>query len=157
MKIQEYIKAHLKNRLDKHKSLVIYDPDGLYKGIVEGLACGATTVIDGSKSTILGREDAMDAWCRLGKADDADLRLVVYLPDKKPSNEKERQKNPYQIFALGGGEFPEGDGEAYQALCRQAAPDLAPKVDKLFITHLRPLVGNLAEALHRLLLMTMFQ
>jgi hypothetical protein len=55
MKIQEYIKAHLRNRLDKHKSLVIYDPDELYRGIAEGLASDVTTVIDGGKSTILGR------------------------------------------------------------------------------------------------------
>ncbi len=61
MKIQEYIKAHLKTRLDKHKSLVIYDPDELYRGIVEEIASDVTTVIDGSKSSILGREDAMDA------------------------------------------------------------------------------------------------
>jgi len=69
MKIQKYIKAHLKTRLDKQKSLVIYDKNELYRGIVEGLASDVTTVIDGGKSTILGREDAMKAWCRLGKAD----------------------------------------------------------------------------------------
>ncbi len=132
MKIQEYIKTHLKNRLDIQKTLVIYDPEELYRAIVEGLASDVTTVIDGGKSTILGREAAMEAWCRLGRADEEDRRLVVYLPLKRPSNERSRQKNPYQVFALGGGEFPAGDGESYQALCRQAAPDLAPQVDKLF-------------------------
>ncbi len=107
MKIQKYIKAHLKTRLDKHKSLVIYNPDELYRGIVEGLASDVTTVIDGGKSTILGREDTMKVWCRLGKADSENRRLVVYLPVKRPSNERGRQKNPYQVFALSGGEFPE--------------------------------------------------
>ena len=53
-------------------------------------------------------------------------------PRGRPSRVEERQKNPYQIFSLGGGEFPAGDGESYQALCRQAAPDLAPQIDKLF-------------------------
>ena len=57
---------------------------------------------------------------------------MVYLPIKRPSKGQERQKDPYQVFALGGGEFPQSDGESYQALCRQAAPDLAPQVDKLF-------------------------
>ena len=132
MKIQEFIKIHLKNRLNKDISLVIYDPEELYRSIVEALASDVTTVIDGGNSTILGREDAMEVWCRLGKTDGEDSRLVVYLPVKRPSNERERQKNPYQVFALGGGEFPDGDGESYQALCRQATPDLSPQVDKLF-------------------------
>ena len=79
MKIQEYIKAHLINRLNKDTSLVIYDPEALYRSIVEALASDVTTVIDGSNSTILGREDAMEVWCRLGKTDGEDSRLVVYL------------------------------------------------------------------------------
>ena len=132
MRIQEYLEAHLKKRLDKHKALLVYDPEALYQDIVAGLASDVTMVIDGRQSTILGREAAMDAWCRIGGADGESRRMVVYLPVRKPSNQIERQKNPYQIFALGGGEFPEGDGETYQALCRQAAPDLAPQVDKLF-------------------------
>ena len=33
MKIQEYIRTHLGNRLRKDKPLVVYDPDGLYQGI----------------------------------------------------------------------------------------------------------------------------
>lgn len=132
MKIQEFIETHLEKRLDKHKALVVFDPDELYQDIVAGLVSETTTVVDGRNSTIAGRENAMEAWCRLGKTDTEELRLIIYLPVKKPLNDKDRQKNPYQIFVLGGGEFPSSDGESYQALCRQAAPDLAPQVDKLF-------------------------
>jgi len=132
MKIQKYIEDHLIKRLDKHKALVVFDPEELYQDIVAGLASETTTFVDGRNSTIAGRENAMEAWCGLGKADDEELRLIIYLPVKKPLNDRDRQKNPYQIFVLGGGEFPSGDGESYQALCRQAAPDLAPQIDKLF-------------------------
>jgi len=132
MKIQKFISQYLKNRLDLHKALVIYDPDGLYRDIVMGLSGDQVTVVDGSVSTIVGRETAMEAWCRMGQSDDENMRLAVYLPIKRPPTDQERRKNPYQIFALGGGEFPEGDGEAYQALCRQAAPELATQIDRLF-------------------------
>jgi hypothetical protein len=132
MKILEYIENHLKKRLDKDKALVVFDPDGLYQDIVIGMADETTTVVDGRNSTIAGREKAMETWCRLGMADDDKLKLIIYLPVRKPLNDRDRQKNPYQIFAIGGGEFPSGDGETYQALCRQAAPDLAPQIDKLF-------------------------
>lgn len=132
MKIQKFISQHLQKRLDDHKSLVIYDPDGLYRDIVMDLSGDQVTVVDGSTSTIVGRETAMEAWCRMGQADDENMRLAVYLPLKRPPTDQERRQNPYQIFALGGGEFPESDSEAYQALCRQAAPELAIQIDRLF-------------------------
>ena len=132
MKIQKFISLHLQKRLDAHKSLVIYDPDELYRDVVMELSGDKVTVVDGSASTIVGRETALEAWCQMGQADDENIRLAVYLPLKRPLTDQERQQNPYQIFALGGGEFPESDGESYQALCRQAAPELAIQIDRLF-------------------------
>lgn len=132
MKIQEFIASHIKKRLDDRKALLVYDPKGLYRKIVMDLADESVTVVDAGKSTIFGREAALNAWCRLGQNDDENFRLIIYLPTRKPFTERELQDNPYQIFALGGGEFPEGDGESYQALCRQAAPDLGPQIDQLF-------------------------
>lgn len=130
MRIQDFIGKHFKKRLDECKSLVIYDPARIYREIALGLSSDDITVVDGSASTIIGREMALDAWCRLAGADDA--RLVVYLPVSRPDSDAARQAEPYQIFALGGGEFPAAEGEAYDALCRQAAPDLGPRIDELF-------------------------
>lgn len=103
MKIQEFIAGHIKKRLDDRKALLVYDPDGLYRDIVIGPAGDSVAVIEAGKSTILGREAALNAWCRLGQKDDGKMRLAVYLPIQKPFTEKEQQENPYQIFALGGG------------------------------------------------------
>ena len=49
MKIQKFISQHLQKRLGTHKSLVIYDPDGLYRDIVMKLPGDQVTVVDGSK------------------------------------------------------------------------------------------------------------
>ncbi len=89
-------------------------------------------VIDGSQSTILAREEAMEAWRRLAESADELQSLVIYLPIPKPKTEVERQRNPYQAFAIGGSEFPYDDGDAYQALCRKAKPDFQQQVDQLF-------------------------
>lgn len=130
MMIQESITNHLSARTAACRALVVYDPEQRYGELVAALAGDNCTVIDGSRSTIEGREEAMDAWRSLAAEDE--LRLVVYLPIKKPATDAARQRNPYQIFALSGGEFPSGDGESYQALCHQAAPEHADKIDALF-------------------------
>ena len=132
MSIQEFIYDHLKKRLEKTVSLVIYDPDERYKEIVSSLAGDDCEVIDGTESTILGREHALDRWRRLMDDQKKQQHLVIYLPIRKPKTDEERQQDPYQIFAIGGKEFPRDDGDQYQALCHKAAPDLVGQIDELF-------------------------
>lgn len=132
MTIQDYIKSYLNKRLEHIPSLVVYDPDKRYGALIQEMAGDNCVVIDGTKSTILGREKAMNAWCNLAVAKGEDKRMMIYLTIAKPRVDQERQQDPYQIFALGGGEFPESDGECYQALCHQAAPEQIEQIDKLF-------------------------
>ena len=132
MKIQKFIANYFHKRVSDAPTLVIYDPDQRYRTIVEGMGNDKVKIIDVSKSTIVGREQAVEAWKELALPGNEDKRLVIYLPIVPPNNEMARQSNPYEIFALGGSFFPEGDGESYQALCRQAAPDQAEGIDRLF-------------------------
>ena len=106
MTIEECIKSRLTQRLEEACALVVYDPDRRYSEIVGEMAGDKCTLIDGSVSTIIGRELAMDEWGKLAAADGDDKRLVIYLPTAKPKTEQERQQNPYEVFTLGGGEFP---------------------------------------------------
>ncbi|MEA2083912.1 MAG: PglZ domain-containing protein [Thermodesulfobacteriota bacterium] len=129
--IQEYIATHLRQRLDDFRSLVVYDQEERYREIVTALAGEDCVVIDGSQSTILGREQAMDTWRDMAAGSDVQ-HLLVYLPIKSPVHDEEKQQNPYQIFEIGGGRFPDGDGESYPALCRKAAPEQVNQIDQLF-------------------------
>ncbi len=132
MSIQEFIHDHLRKRLEKTIALVVYDQEQRYWEIMPGLAGGDGEVIDGTASTIQGREQALDVWRRLVDDQQRQKHLVVYLPVRKPKTDEQRQQDPYQIFAIGGGEFPRDDGDEYQALCHKAAPDLAGQIDELF-------------------------
>ncbi len=132
MKIQNFIAEHFKRRLEDCPVLVVYDEDKRYGDIVRELSGDECRVVDGGESTILGRESAMEWWRKIGESDKDDLRLIVYLPLAAPKNNDERIRDPYYAFVLGGGQFPESDGEGYQALCRKAAPDLVPQIDRLF-------------------------
>lgn len=132
MSIQDFIYDHLKKRLEKLIALVVYDPDERYKGVVSSLASNDCEVIDGTESTIIGREQALDRWRRLMDDQKEQKHLVVYLPIRKPKTDEERQQDSYQIFAIGGGEFPRDDGDEYQALCHKATPEFVGQIDELF-------------------------
>jgi hypothetical protein len=132
MTIETFIADHLRKRLADLQAFVVYDETKRYNDIVHSLANDTCTVVDGSASTILGREQAEAAF--RGLASDDTKHLVIYVPAPAPKTDdyEARRRNPYEAFSLAGGFFPDGDGEAYQALCRQAVPDRVVKVDELF-------------------------
>lgn len=132
MQIQEFITNYFGKRLNDTIALIIYDPDQRYRAIIETMETDKVKFIDASQSTIIGREQAFEIWRDFALPENVDNRLIIYLPITPPKTERERQSNPYEIFALGGSFFPDGDGESYQAICRQAAPELAEKIDRLF-------------------------
>jgi hypothetical protein len=134
MKIADYIQDQFRQRVEVHTCLVIYDPKQRYRDLAKGLANEWVMVVDVSDSIILGREQAMDAWVRLALTKDQPQHLVVYVPAKSPESEEEKCRDPFQVFAIGGAAFPEGDGDSYLSLCRRAKPDQAAKIEALFKT-----------------------
>jgi PglZ domain len=135
MKIQEFIRDQFKKRLDSGGCLVVYDAEGCYRECAADLASDACAFIDAGESIIAGREQALNEWLKLarpGKSAKQQRQLVVYVPAPKPETDEDRCRDPFQIFALGGGVFPEGDGDSYQALCRRAKPDFAVQIEALF-------------------------
>jgi hypothetical protein len=67
MTIAEFIGQHLRRRLNKTKSLAVYDPERRYQEIITFLASADCRIIDGSSFTILGREQALEVWWHLGQ------------------------------------------------------------------------------------------
>ncbi len=130
MKIAEYIQDVIKQRVKNKKCLIIYDPVQRYKNIVLSLKNKQNSVIDGSNSIITSRENALSEWISLNTK--LKKNLFIYLPYKKPVNDTERRMNPFEIFAIGGAVFPDGDGDAYKSLCLQAFPDNAEQIEELF-------------------------
>ncbi len=132
MKIQQFIRDHFQKHLEKSSCLVIYDPERIYSEIVQAMAGKTCEFIDASQSTILGREKALEAWRDLAKQEPGKKHLIVYLPVAKPTTDEAKQRDPYQIFALGGVEFPSKDGDSYQSLCHTASPGHVKQIDELF-------------------------
>lgn len=135
MRITEFIREHFRRRLESAGCLVIYDKEQRYRAAARDLGGEHCTVVDASTSIISSREQAIVDWLKLTQPDKASKQarqLVVYVPAKKPETDEDKCRDPFQIFALGGAVFPEGDGDSYRALCRRAKPDFAAQIEALF-------------------------
>ncbi|MEW8410574.1 MAG: PglZ domain-containing protein [Candidatus Thiodiazotropha sp.] len=132
MRIKNYIKGLLRERLASSECLVLYDADVRYQELANELRDDQCHVIDASISTIQAREKATNLWLSLGKTPQGSKQLLIYAAVPKPLAEDERQRDPFQIFALGGDVFPRGEGDSYLSLCLQAKPDFQDKLYELF-------------------------
>ena len=132
MKITDFIKNKFVAKLKERQILVIYDPQKIYKEIVDSLNNLEITLVDGSKSTILSRFAAMSALQGLSDDGSSERQMVIYLPIQAPINDEEKMLDPYTIFSAAGSVFPESNIESYQSLCKQAKPEYINEIDSLF-------------------------
>jgi hypothetical protein len=132
MKIRDYIQAVVGQRLAKAECLVLYDPEDRYRELVLALESERCRVVDGSTGAIQSREEATTIWLQMGAVSSGSGQLLVYLPEKKPISPEERQRDPFQAFALGGDVFPGGDGDSYLSFCLQAKSGFQDQIYELF-------------------------
>lgn len=131
MTIRDYIQNQVfARRLQERAALVIYDPTRRYRHIALDLATDQCRVIDASLSVIEQRELATEAMAAL--AEGQIHHLVIWVPAKPPQEAKDREGDPFAVFATVGAVFPQGDGDNYAAICRLAKPDHVPEINRLF-------------------------
>lgn len=131
MTIREYIQNEtFGRRAQEHASLVIYDPSRRYRDIALAMDSSTCRVLDASLSVIEQRELATEALLDL--AEGRIHQLVVWVPATAPEDDDQKQRDPFAVFAEIGAVFPQGDGDDYASLCRQAKPDHVPEINRLF-------------------------
>ena len=131
--IAEFIRDEvLLPRLKRRDVLVVYDPARRYRALCQGLGSDEVAVVDASDSSIESREAALAALQALGHPDGGPKYLLVYVPANAPVIDEERCQDPFALYTVCGGIFPEGDGDEYLSLCLKAKPDHATQIRAIF-------------------------
>lgn len=131
MKISHYIRDHIfLPRAHECGCLVIYDPKRRYRDIARDLASEKRRVVDVSESLITQREAATEALADLARG--AIHQLILWVPTKRPESDEDKQKDPFVVFAELGASFPNGDGDEYADICRQAKRDHVSEINRIF-------------------------
>lgn len=148
MSLATYIRdSVLRPKLRRAGCLVVYDPARLYRNVVTALADEDTVVVDASERGIESREKALESFRSLTRSTGgASSGLIIYVPKEAPKSDHERVVDPYAIYTVCGGVFPDGDGDEYFSLCLKAKPDHASEIRRLFQENPQPsfeLVDNI--------------
>ena len=106
MKIQEFIQATFRERVERAGALVVYDATKRYRNLVLEMADDQCSVMDATDSFIEAHELAVEGWSVLGDAHAADSRLIVYVPMERPKTPEEQCHDPFSGIAAGADWFP---------------------------------------------------
>lgn len=150
MSIAEFIQQKvLMPRLKKSSagSLVVYDPQGLYRELCLSLASEKVRVVDAGESSLESREAAMRILLEMGPPDSQLDGMLVYVPASPPLTDEDRQRDPFAVYAQCGEIFPQNDGDSYQDLCLRALPDHGPEIRKIFQGAKEPPAFSVIDAL----------
>lgn len=129
--IRAFIKDHFVQKLKNHSSLVLYDQEGRYHELVEELAKEGVQVFDVNESAIRAREEAIRYWTEALPYDEK-KQMLIYLPFARPNDNQEKIFDPFFIFSLSAGIFPDDAADHYKSLCLACYPDQSGQVEQLF-------------------------
>ena len=137
MTIETFIQDEvLRPRAEKARALVVYDPEGIYHGLVQGMATARLRVIDARASIIDARSQAALALADLG-ARRIDT-LIIWTPTPRPLTDDDKKVDPFAAVAAVGEVFPAGAGDAFRELCLRARPENSVGIQKLFESQALP-------------------
>lgn len=91
--------------------------------------------MDTSASTLKSRREADRIFRGLNNPDDATLKnqhLLIYCPRRRGRTDEQRCEDPFEVFAVFGAVFGDKESESLQSLARQAMPERAAEIDRLF-------------------------
>lgn len=135
MTVSAYIHRQLVDLLENRRVVVWYDSEGVFHEWASRFAAPNCIVVDTSSSILQSRREA-DRICKgLNDAEDAELRhkhLLVYCPKPRSVTDDDRCQEPFEVFAVVGAAFGDKEAETLQSLARQAMPDRANEIDRLF-------------------------
>ena len=133
MKISQFIQTEvLLPRVKLHEVLVVYDPARRFRDLCKELSSDSLQVIDAADNSIESREQALQTLGRMGTSETDKTELLIYVPAGAPVSDEDRQQDPFAMYAVCGGVFPDGDGDEYLSICLKAKPDHATQIRAIF-------------------------
>jgi hypothetical protein len=140
--------------LEEKRVVVWYDGEKAFEGVAQGFRAPNCTTVLAADSRLRARREADEILCRLNDVSQPptvkDRSLLIYCPWPRGRTDDQRREDPFEGFALVGVAFGDKEAETFQSMARQAMPERASDIDRLFREG-RPtlaLIEGLGEGVH---------
>src|SRR5262245_16450905 len=135
MSVSAYIHRRLVDLLEENRVVVWYDDEGTMCALAVQFSAPHCQLVNTSASTLKLRREADRIFRGLNDPDNATLKnqnVLIYCPRRRGRTDEQRCEDPFEVFAVFGAVFGDKESESLQSLARQAMPERAAEIDRLF-------------------------
>jgi hypothetical protein len=136
MKLQNYLCEILLQKAKNHRILVWYDSEHAFGEFVAALDLSNTNIISAGESGLSTLRKAQQLYRQMEKPgapySDKNANLLIYIPDRRASDDETRTRDPFESFAHIGTTFGDTEAEQLKSLAMQALPEFSDQIERLF-------------------------
>ena len=136
MSLTPYLKKRLVDLLEEKRVVVWYDGEKAFEEVARAFRAPNCTAILAAESRLRARWQADEVLCKLNDtsqpAPAKNGSLLIYCPWPRGRTSEQKAQDSFESFALIGSAFGDKEAETFQSLARQAMPNRANEIDRLF-------------------------
>ena len=135
MKLSEYVGQKIRTLLNDRRIVVWYDAEGDFKSFAAEFNAPNCEVLSAEASVLKTRRRADEIYRLMNESENPSERdrcLLIYVRRRRGVTEEEKMRDPFEVYALAGAPFGDAEDQKIDSLARQAMPDKADEITRLF-------------------------
>jgi len=135
MKFASFLHKKIVDLLADRRIVVWYDAEGDFKSFAAEFSAPNCEVLSAEASVLKTRRRADEIYRLMNESENLSERdrcLLIYIPRRRGATEDEKMRDPFEVYALAGASFGDAEDQKIESLARQAMPDKADEITRLF-------------------------
>jgi hypothetical protein len=135
MKFTSFLHKKLVDLLGDRRIVVWYDAEGDFKSFAAEFNAPNCEVLSAEASVLKTRRRADEIYRLMNESENPSERdrcLLIYIPRRRGAGEEEKMRDPFEVYAMAGAPFGDAEDQKIDSLARQAMPDKADEITRLF-------------------------
>ena len=135
MKFTSFLHKKIVDLLGDRRIVVWYDAEGDFKSFAAEFNAPNCEVLSAEASVLKTRRRADEIYRLMNESENPSERdrcLLIYIPRRRGAGEEEKMRDPFEVYAMAGAPFGDAEDQKIDSLARQAMPDKADEITRLF-------------------------
>jgi hypothetical protein len=135
MRFTSFLCKKLVDLLGDRRIVVWYDAEGDFKSFAAEFSAPNCEVLSAEASVLKARRRADEVYRLMNESEnpvERDRCLLIYIPRRRGATEDEKMCDPFEVYAMAGAPFGDAEDQKIESLARQAMPDKADEITRLF-------------------------
>lgn len=135
MSLTDFLQNKIIDLLQEHRIVVWYDEAGDFGEYIERFDVPKCKVLSTANSILQARREADRIYGQMFNSDDpikTQCNLLIYNPRPRGVDGRAKRSDLFEVFALIGTAFGDKEDQKLESLARQAMPEMASEITRLF-------------------------